>query len=208
MTQFRIGLPTVLTLVRLIVSPLVLPVLLVYLLPLNSFIINSVLAGLFVIFALTDFFDGYLARRMQQETMLGRVLDPMADKFLIYATLIALLATDKIYFYWVIIFIGREFFIMGLRHIALERSFSVHVSFWGKLKTIAQCIYLAFLILNPYQILGLKGAPYWYVTELVMLGIALWLTIFSAWRYYGDFSGQLRVHVLTKGNKHTSHKGT
>src|SRR5579871_3122872 len=138
MKHYTFNIPTILTLTRLILAPLLVPLLLVYLLPYNYFWLNSVLAILFIFFGLTDFFDGYLARKLHQETPLGRVLDPIADKFLVYSTLVALLAVGKIYFYWVIIFIGREFFLMGLRHIALENNVVVHVSSWGKLKTFAQ----------------------------------------------------------------------
>ena len=129
--MFDINLPTILTLIRLILSPLVLPVILVYLLPLNIFWVNGVLAVIFMLLSITDFFDGYLARKYNQETVLGKVLDPLADKFLTYSALIGLLAAHKIYFYWVVILIGRELFILGLRHVALEHRLEVSVSILG-----------------------------------------------------------------------------
>jgi CDP-diacylglycerol--glycerol-3-phosphate 3-phosphatidyltransferase len=133
-----LNLPILLTLSRLILSPLLLPVLLVYLLPFNNIFINSFLGFLFFLFSITDFFDGYFARRYKQETQVGKLLDPIADKFLLYSTLIGLLAADKIFFYWVIIIIGREFFVMGLRQIAFCSScFTVYESCvlwrWSKL---------------------------------------------------------------------------
>src|SRR5947199_10698456 len=97
--------PNKLTLIRLIGSPLLLPVLLVYFLPFNNFLINTLLAFIFLLFGATDFFDGYLARKYRLESTIGKVLDPIADKFLIYCTLIGLLAAGKIGFYWVIILI-------------------------------------------------------------------------------------------------------
>ncbi len=187
MKHYTFNIPTILTLMRLVLSPLVLPLLFVYLLPYNYFWLNSALAVLFIFFGLTDFFDGYLARKLHQETPLGRVLDPIADKFLVYSTLVALLAVHKIYFYWVIIFIGREFFLMGLRHIALENNITVHVSSWGKLKTFAQMAVLTVMIANPYQALGVFGAPGWNITELLLLLLALVLSVWSAWRYYVVF---------------------
>ncbi len=75
---------------RLIIAPVVLPLLLVYGLPYNVGWLNTVLAAIFVFFAFTDFLDGYLARKYQQETLFGSELDPIADKFLVYSTLIAL----------------------------------------------------------------------------------------------------------------------
>src|ERR1700722_2587731 len=127
--------PTILTLIRLILSPLVLPVLFVYLLPYNNIYINILLALLFIAFSLTDFLDGYLARKYSQETALGSVLDPIADKFLVYSTLLALAVVNKLFFFWVVLLIGREFFMMGLRQVALENNFSVKVSSLGKTKT-------------------------------------------------------------------------
>lgn len=182
-----LNVPTRLTLARLIFSPLVLPLLLFYFLPYNSLVINSMLMAVFAVLALTDFFDGYLARRMKQETALGKSLDPIADKFLVVATLIALLAAQKIYFYWVIILIGRELFVMMLRSLALEQSVVVHVSLLGKVKTFAHMVLLAWLILNPYQELGFADAYAWNVGELVLLILSLVLSLLSAWQYYNDY---------------------
>ncbi len=155
------------------------------------------LASLFILFGLTDFFDGYFARRFKQETALGRVLDPIADKFLVYSTLIALLAAHKIYFYWVIILIGREIFMMGLRQIALEQQISVHVSLLAKLKTCAQIAMLAVMIANPYQDLGLCGALGWNGTQLVLLIATLALSLISAWYYYRNF--MIAFHAKEQG---------
>jgi CDP-diacylglycerol--glycerol-3-phosphate 3-phosphatidyltransferase len=192
MIHRTINVPTVLTLIRLIVAPFVLPVLLVYLLPFNSLFINGALALLFIVFALTDFFDGHLARRLQQETRLGKLLDPLADKCLVYSTLIALLAVGKIYFYWVIIFVGREFFVMGLRLIALEHGSAVTVSWWGKIKTVLQMALLTVLIANPYQVLGLCNAWCWNGVELVLLISALGVSVFSAYQYYQNCMVEFR----------------
>jgi len=180
--------PTMLTLGRLIISPLVLPVLIVYLLPQNIFFVNAVLAILFVLLSLTDLFDGFLARRFNQVTKLGKQLDPIADKFLTYSTLIALLAAGKIFFYWPIIFIGRDFFVMGLRAIAKEKNISIPISFWSKVKTFSLMAYLAFVILNPYQLLGFEHS--WNLIELLLLCIALLMTFWSGKTYYDAFKKQ------------------
>jgi len=190
MIHHAINVPTLLTLTRLLISSLVLPIFLVYLLPYNFFWLNLSLAFLFVVIGSTDFFDGYLARKLQQETSLGKMLDPIADKFLLYATLVSLVVVHKIYFYWVIILIGREFFVMGLRLIALENNFSVAVSSFGKLKTSIQLLLLAVLIANPYQSLGVYGAPYWNYCELSLLALSIILSLFSADRYYDFFMRQ------------------
>ena len=197
--QFRIGLPTLLTLTRLIVSPILLPFLLVYCLPCNLLYINALLALFFLLLGLTDFFDGYLARRLRQETIMGRLLDPIADKFLLYTTLIALLVVQKIYFFWVIIFIGREFFIMGLRLIGLEYNLHIHVSMFGKFKTCMQMVYLVCAILNPYHELDVYGAPWWNGVESCLLALALLITCASAVDYYQAF-----VHAFNKAMRSTT----
>ncbi len=181
-----LSLPIRLTLIRLIFSPLVLPILFVYLLPYNSLMINGCLAVLFALLSVTDFFDGYLARKYNQESTLGRVLDPLADKFLTYSALIALLAAGKIYFYWVIILIGREFFVMGLRHVALEHDFTVSVSKLSKLKTATQMVCITMIIVNPFQSLGVN-ALYWNGVEMGLLLITIVLSLISAEQYYDDF---------------------
>lgn len=183
------NLPIILTLIRLILSPLILPVLLVHLLPYNNIIINVFLALVFVGFSLTDFFDGYLARRNGQETALGSILDPIADKFLFYSTLIALLVAHKIFFFWVVILIGREFFMMGLRQVALEHRFSVPVSSFGKYKTALQMSCLTFIILNPYHTIGwrMEGPGLWNVIESLVLWITVGFSVFSAKSYYHAF---------------------
>ena len=186
MIAFRqqLNISTCLTLARLILSPLILPVLLVSYLPLNQLSINIILAIAFGLFSLTDFFDGYLARKYCQETLLGKILDPIADKFLVYSTLVALLAIGKIYYYWVIVLIGREFFVMALRMIALEYQMRIAVSYGGKVKTVAQMALLIFLIINPAQSLGWSGAPEWNILESCLIAITLALSVYSAWDYY------------------------
>lgn len=191
-----ITLPTMLTLVRMILSPLVLPILLVLFLPFDFLWLNSLLALLFVIFSLTDFFDGFLARRYNLESSLGSMLDPIADKFLFYSVLVGLLAAHKIFFYWVIILIGRELFMMSLRQMALEYTFSIPVSFLGKIKTAVQMVCLTFIILNPAHKQGLFEAPRWNVTETVLLFVTISLSVWSAYRYYQQFVALYRTTVM------------
>jgi len=182
--------PLILTYIRLVISPLVLPLFLVYLLPYNVFFINGILAFFFIVFGLTDFFDGYFARRYNQVTVLGKLLDPVADKCLVYATLISLVATHKIFFYWAIIIIGREFFVMGLRLIATENNKDLSVAFLGKIKTIVHITCLAWLILNPYQASGYLGAFWWNGIETVLILLSLILSVLSGGLYYKRFIQQ------------------
>jgi CDP-diacylglycerol--glycerol-3-phosphate 3-phosphatidyltransferase len=180
-------LPTILTLIRLVFSPLVLPLLLVILLPYENIFLNSFGALLFAALSITDFLDGYLARRFSAESLLGALLDPLADKFLLYATLIALVALGKIYYYWAIIFIGREFLVMGLRSFALEYDCALPVMWFGKVKTFFQYLYLTIAILNvPGTFMFLDHLEQW------TLIFALGLTIASGYKYTHLFYVQMK----------------
>ena len=193
MLNTELSFPMLLTCIRLIGSPIILPFFLVYLLPYNIFWLNCSLAILFFLFGLTDFFDGYLARKYNQVTTLGALLDHVADKFLLYSTLIALVTAHKLYFIWAIIWIGREFFIMTLRQIALENNFAITVSSYGKLKTISQMTCLTFIILNPYQGYDIS-ALYWNSIELSLLLVSTALSVGSAYNYYRLFIQQYHNH--------------
>lgn len=178
---------TWLTLIRLIISPLMLPVLFFYYLPLYNIWLNSGLALVFALLSLTDFLDGYIARNYQQETSLGKVLDPLADKFLFYSTFIGLLAAEKIFFYWVLLLIGREFFIMSLRQIALEQGFTISVSYLGKVKTALQMVTIIVIIINPYHGYSYSHAPVWNITEFILLSVTTTLSLLSGFLYYRMF---------------------
>lgn len=152
----------------------------VYFLPYNNLQINSYLALVFLLFSSSDFFDGYFARRYHQTSLLGALLDPLADKCLLYATLIGLLAAQKIAFYWVIILLGRELLITGLRHIASEHGFTIPVSYAGKVKTMVTTFCFTYIIINPYQQLGFEQAPVWNGIELVLLLATTIISLYSA----------------------------
>jgi CDP-diacylglycerol--glycerol-3-phosphate 3-phosphatidyltransferase len=186
MSEKQISLPMILTYIRLIGAPLVLPFFLVYLAPYNIFWLNCSLALLFFLFGLTDFFDGYLARKYNQVTTTGALLDHVADKFLLYSTLIALVAAHKLYFFWAILWIGREFFIMTLRQVALERDSLITVSSYGKLKTIIQIMCLTWIIINPQHTLYLSAFT-WNSIEFLLLAIGTILSLGSAYYYFIAF---------------------
>jgi len=189
MSDKELSLPMILTYIRLIGAPLVLPFFLVYLLPYNVFWLNCSLATLFFLFGLTDFFDGYLARKYGQVTTTGAMLDHIADKFLLYSTLIGLIAAHKLYFFWAILWIGREFFIMTLRQIALEHDVSITVSSYGKVKTVMQIACLTVVIANPTHGLSIS-ASYWNIAELTLLLCATALSLASAYNYFVVFMQQ------------------
>ena len=182
----KLSLSSKLTLIRFVGALCVLPFFIVYLLPFNNIFLNGFVTTVFLLFGATDFFDGYFARKYQQVTKFGATLDHFADKFLLYTTLIALVVVHKLYFLWAIIWIGREFFVMGLRILALEHNFAITVSSFGKSKTVVQIFCLAFIIFNPYQSFG-RFAPWWNGLELFLLIIATFLSLWSGYKYFIGF---------------------
>lgn len=132
-------------------------------------------AGLvFVIASVTDFFDGFIARSWNQMTKLGSILDPLADKMLVLAGFIGLIVLDRASAFAIFLILSREFFITGLRVVAVAEGKSVASTMAGKIKTVIQMIAIGFLIMNwPYG------------TELLWL--ATFLTLYSGYEYVRDY---------------------
>lgn len=177
------NIPLFLTITRLITSS-ILPIFLVWLLP-YGMPWNYILGLIFAMLGLTDFFDGLLARRYQQETMLGRLLDPVADKFLVFSTAIALVYLHKVTWSWAMLVIARDVLVMGLREISLTQGFSVPVAWSGKIKTVLQFTYLMIVILNPYKMYD--QAPLLFIIQNGFLLASFVMTIYSAIVYCQDF---------------------
>lgn len=138
-------------------------------------------AALFFIAALTDFFDGYLARRWRIESVLGAFLDTTADKLLVTGTLLALISIDRVSIWAALIIILREFVVMALRGLVALGGGTVRPSTWGKIKAVSQftAIGLAYLRLpSPW-------GP-WYLDQWAMW-LAVVLTIASGWQYLAGF---------------------
>ena len=127
-------------------------------------------AWVFVIASITDFFDGYIARRRNIETVFGSFLDPIADKFLVVSSIIMLQALGRIPVLIVIILILREFYITSLRLLAKERGLSVPVGKLGKWKTATQMIGLPMLMAyeKPWGIpFPLMGTVAIYISSII-----------------------------------------
>lgn len=127
--------------------------------------------ALFVIASLTDFLDGYLARKNNIVTNFGKFMDPLADKLLVCSALICLMAVGKLSALVVIIIISREFIISGFRLVAADNGVVIAASYWGKFKTVSQ---MAMTIL---MIADLGG--FFAVAEQVVMYLAVALTIIS-----------------------------
>src|SRR6478672_12299355 len=143
--------------------------------------VELVAAAIFGIASLTDWLDGYLARRRKQVTTLGQILDPLADKLLISATLISLVQLDLVQSWMVAVIIGREIAVTGLRNLAYARGLTMPASGLGKFKMASQVTAILLLILGWERmpmLLFLGRAAMW-----VVLVSALW----SAVDYYQGF---------------------
>lgn len=139
--------------------------------------------GIFVAAAITDYFDGYLARAWNQQSALGRMLDPIADKLLVAAVLLMLVAHESIagWNIWAaIVILLREILVSGLREFLAELKVSVPVSKVSKYKTTVQLVALGFLVAGPA---GDAVFPHTTVVGLVLLWAAALLTLYTGWDY-------------------------
>lgn len=129
----------------------------------------------FVVASMTDWLDGYLARRDHLVTDFGKFMDPLADKLLVCSALICLTDMDRIPSWVVIIIIGREFIISGFRLIASDNGVVIAANYWGKAKTVCQMIMTIVLIAD----LG-SGV---FLLEQVLIYASLLLTVISLVTY-------------------------
>ncbi|MCW5695397.1 MAG: CDP-diacylglycerol--glycerol-3-phosphate 3-phosphatidyltransferase [Bauldia sp.] len=138
----------------------------------------------FVLAAVTDFFDGYLARAWGQQSSLGRMLDPIADKLLVAAALLVLLADGTIggWSLWAaLVILSREILVSGLREFLAEVRVSVPVSRLAKWKTTVQMVAIGFLLVGPA---GEKLFAYTEEVGLTLLWLAAILTLYTGYDYF------------------------
>jgi CDP-diacylglycerol--glycerol-3-phosphate 3-phosphatidyltransferase len=213
-----VNLPNYITLGRIVVVPLLVVVLLTpdaeYWFGVSGYALGIIL---FLIAAATDIIDGQLARRRNQVSTLGKFLDPIADKLLISAALIVLVEKHLAPAWAVVIILGREFIITGLRSVAASEGIIIQAQGMGKLKMWAQCVAVVALLVAaangppPVSNFGLEyPAMFWRVAEvrvafddLTRLSLtsndwkvfgylvgrgALWIAVITAlWSMYGYF---------------------
>ena len=169
-----INLPNFLALMRIAIAPLMFILLINRDLPFFEGIHTSWLdyfaALLFVIASATDFFDGFIARRWNQKTQLGAILDPLADKMLTLAAFLGLMMIDRASPWAVYLILTREFFITGLRVAAVGEGKNIAASMAGKVKTVFQMIAIGFLMMN------------WPLATL-LLWFSVGLTLYSGYEY-------------------------
>lgn len=148
----------------------------------NEFILNYgnyIAAGLFILAASTDGVDGYIARKRKQVTNFGKFLDPIADKLLITAALIALVQRNELTGWAAMIIIGREFIVTGLRLIAVSEGIVISASNLGKIKTVLQMVAIVASLIKNYPITYFVEFPF----DRYAMFIAVVVTIYSGYDY-------------------------
>ncbi len=168
------NLPNALSLVRIFLIPVLVVFLIVVPRP-----YNLSAAAVFLVAVLTDWLDGRIARSMRQVTTLGKLLDPVADKLLIAASLISLVQVGRVPAWMVVLIVGRDLAITGLRGIAASQNVVIQASDFGKATMIAEVIAVALLIVNwPMFSVPLGKA---------ILAVAILLSLVSGVDYFKKF---------------------
>jgi CDP-diacylglycerol--glycerol-3-phosphate 3-phosphatidyltransferase len=178
--------PNLLAYIRIVLTPLVMAFVL-----LSDSIDHAfgIAATLFVVAALTDMADGYLARRWEITTTLGAFLDSVADKVLVVGSLLVLIEVGRAWSWAAFIIIVRELAIMGLRGVAALEKSKVPPSLWGKTKTVLQFLAIGLAMLR----LSSEWGPF-FLDEWVMLA-AVTVTLLSAWDYFKHYGSSLKSPV-------------
>lgn len=174
-TIASMNVPNALATTRILLTPVVMALVLF-----RSRIDNAyaIAALVFFIAALTDFADGYLARRWQITSTLGAFLDSVADKILMTGSILVLVEVDRAWSWAAFVLIGREFLVMGLRGVAALSQAKVPPSFWGKLKTNLQFLAIGLALVRGGSKLGLMFLDEWVLSAAVIATIA------SGWDYF------------------------
>ena len=186
------NLPNAITLGRMFLVPLLVVVLLTKFEGRQIFGMPKELVGaaIFGLAALTDWLDGYLARRRQQITTLGQLMDPLADKLLVTAALVSLVQMDLAPAWMVAVILGRELAVTVLRSIAHARGTVIAASPLGKFKMVSQVVAILLLILGREQL------QQFFVLGRIALWIAVVAAVASALDYYRRFN-----YVLPGGGR-------
>ena len=179
------NLPNLLTMARIALIP---PVL--YLMLLDTRAANYAAAWLFALAAITDWFDGWLARRRGQVSVVGKLLDPLADKLIVMGTLVIACELDRVPGWFVVLLLSREMAIAGLRSIASTEGFEIAVAQTGKYKTAFQLCGIIGLIVNaayPIDFLFFTEVVDFRALGIALLVVALGFSLISAGQYFKRF---------------------
>ena len=182
--------PTLMTWARIVAIPLIVGV---FYLPIEPASRNLIATVMFVVFAATDWLDGYLARKLNQVSSFGAFLDPVADKFLVCACVLVLVQLQRADVFVALIIIGREIAISALREwmaqICASRSVAVHMI--GKFKTVLQMVAIPFLLFDG-MLFGLIDTRIW---GLWLIWIAAIMTVWSMAYYLKKALPEIRARA-------------
>jgi len=173
-----LNLPNALTLFRIFLVPLLVVVLLTRM-PAKEYLA----LGVFLVAALTDFLDGWIARKFKKVTTLGMLLDPIADKILVSAALISLVDLQEADAWAVCIIVGREFAVSGMRAIAAGENITIAASRLGKWKMTAQVVGISLMILGA----RLDDIGLWRMTGRAALYVMTVMALVSGFDYFRKY---------------------
>ncbi|QCI69173.1 CDP-diacylglycerol--glycerol-3-phosphate 3-phosphatidyltransferase [Phreatobacter stygius] len=183
--------PNMLTYGRVVAVPLVAACLFVQVIYESGLWLRWVALTIFIIAAITDYFDGYLARALSQQSAIGRMLDPIADKLLVGVVLL-MLAADGTILGWslwaAVVILSREILVSGLREFLAELQVSVPVTQLAKWKTALQLVAVGFLIAGPA---GDQVIPFVTQVGIGLLWVAALLTLYTGFDYFRAGVGHL-----------------
>lgn len=181
----QMNLPNKLTILRVLMIPFFV---LFMLLDITGAADKWIAVALFIAASITDFLDGYIARKYDLVSNFGKFMDPLADKLLVSAAMICLVEMGRLPAWVVIVIISREFIISGFRLIASDNGVVIAASYWGKFKTVFQMAMIIGLICNLGGVFG--------VIETVLIWVSLILTVVSLVDYIVK-----NINVLKDGSK-------
>lgn len=198
------NLPNILTLARIVAVPFV------CLLVLRDSRVSAFVASIvYTLAAITDMFDGYLARRNHQITLIGKFLDPLADKLVVLSVLLALLYLDRVPLWVVALILAREITITGLRSIASAEGMVIAAKPLGKYKTAFQMIGLVGLLIHyPYVInfVFCLAEMNFHRLGMAVLYLSLFFSLASALDYFIGFVREMkRLRALKTGDDNDDH---
>lgn len=177
-----------LTILRILLIPVMITVLYIDALVIDTEFLNMtvqqiIFAGLFILASLTDFLDGYIARKYNQITTFGKFLDPIADKVLVFTALLYLMVQmpDRVAIWGVMVIIVREFLVTGVRLIAVEHGKVIAASHLGKYKTLTTMLAIIMFLFNDFGLTLIHPNLVW-VTNIVYY-IAIFFTVWSGFDY-------------------------
>ena len=152
-------------------------------------------AAVFILAAATDKLDGYVARRNKQITTLGEFLDPLADKLLIAAALIALVSQGRIAAWVAMLIIGREVAVSVLRIVGVSQGVSIPADRYGKLKTVLQIVYVVYVLVPTDKIADLikVSTDVATIIQWVLADVVVVVTLASGVRYFMNARGVIRM---------------